>query len=147
MVHRKYANDAFNGEGARRYGGRWNHRGISMVYTSGSIALAALELLVHLEEYKLLKTFICIPVEFDASLCVRIERFKLPSDWTSDPAPSSTKTIGSEWIKQSLSVILIVPSVVVPLEYNYLINPSHPDFKKLSIGKPREFQYDPRLIK
>lgn len=143
----KHIDIAFTGDGARRYGGRWNHRGTPMVYTAGSISLAALELLVHLQESKLLKTYMCIPAEFDDSLCVRIDPVSLPSDWNSHPAPYSTKEIGSAWTTGLRSAILIVPSVVVPSEHNFLINPLHQDFRKVAIGEPREFQYDPRLMK
>jgi RES domain-containing protein len=146
MVQSKYSGDAFTGEGARRYGGRWNHKGVPMVYTSGSVSLAALEMLVHIEEYKLLERYVCILLEFDDSLCAKIGLSKLPSDWRSVPAPYSTKEIGSEWIRQMSSVVLIVPSVVVPVEYNFLINPFHPDFNKVSIGKPQSFHFDPRLV-
>jgi len=117
-----------------------------MVYTSGSISLAAMELLVHLEDYKLLEKYMCIPAEFEDSLCVKIAPASLPSDWNSHPAPYSTKEIGSEWVTGMRSAILIVPSVVVPSEYNFLINPLHQDFKKITVGKPREFKYNPRLM-
>ena len=118
-----------------------------MVYTAGSISLAALEMLVHLEAYQLLSVYVCIPVEFDDSLCRRIDLSDVPDDWTSDPAPPSTRDMGTDWARGAASVVLTVPSVLVPLETNFLINPLHPDFSKLAVGAPQPFQYDPRLIK
>ena len=147
LVQAGHAETAFSGEGGRLYGGRWNHRGVPVVYTAESISLAALVLLVHLEAYQLLVSdYFCIPVEFDNALCRRIDRSILPDDWASDPAPSSTRDIGTAWADNASSVVLSVPSVLVLLETNFLINPRHPDFRKLEIGAPQAFQYDPRLV-
>ena len=147
IVQAGHADEAFSGEGARLYGGRWNRRGTRMVYTAGSISLAALEMLVHLDAYQLLSAYVCIPVEFDDSMCLRIGPSDVPVDWTSDPAPASTQDIGTDWARDAASVVLAVPSVLVPPETNFLINPLYPDFGKLTIGVPQPFQYDPRLIK
>lgn len=147
LVQAKQAEGAFSGEGARRYGGRWNHAGTPMVYTAGSISLAALEVLAHLEAYQVLNTYVCIPVEFDEALYRTIDLSRVPDDWAADPAPSSTRDLGTDWIRSSGSAVLAVPSVLIPLERNYLINPLHPDFGKLRIGSPQPFRFDPRVIK
>lgn len=117
-----------------------------MVYTAGSQALAALELLVHLDAPLLLSAYCCIPVSFDAALCRVLAAKDLPRDWRRDPAPVSTRDLGSEWIRKRESAVLAVPSVIVPLEMNYLLNPTHADFKKVRIGAPEDFTFDPRLI-
>ena len=118
-----------------------------MIYTAGSLSLAALEMLVHLEAVQLLNTYICIPVEFSDNLCVHLDPSSLPEDWATDPAPTSTRDIGTTWAQSVHSSVLSVPSALVPLEKNYLLNPLHPDFGKVNIGVPQKFQYDPRLIK
>ena len=138
---------AFNGEGSQRYGGRWNHKGIPIVYTAGSLSLAALEMLVHLEYSQILSTYASIAIEFDDHLCLRLEPSHLPADWTDCPASDSTRNIGTAWFNSGDSAILAVPSVIVPVETNYLINPLHPDFKKIKIGGPEQFEYDLRLVK
>jgi RES domain-containing protein len=139
--------DALTGEGARRAGGRWNYPGTAMVYTAGSLALAALEVLVHLDGPQLLQSYVQIPVEFTERLCRRLDLDSLPEDWADNPAPESTKRIGTEWIDAHASVVLGVPSAVVPDEFVYLINPRHSDFPDLRIGQPASFRFDPRLVR
>ena len=147
IVQAHHITSAFEGEGSRRYGGRWNHKGIPIVYTAGSLSLAALELLVHLEYSQILRTYASIAIEFDENLCLRLEPSDLPADWTDCPAPDSTRNIGTAWFNSGDSVILAIPSVIVPVETNYLINPLHPDFEKIKIGGPEQFEYDQRLVK
>ena len=139
--------EAFTGQGASRYPGRWNHASIRMIYTAGSLSLAAMEMLVHLDEAKILNLFTYIPVSFDVGLCRDLPAGQLPKDWAQDSAPASTREIGTRWIQKRESLVLVVPSAVVPIEKNYLINPLHPDFDKLEIGKPQSFQFDERLAK
>lgn len=141
------ADDAFTGEGARRAGGRWNHAGTAIVYTAGSLALAALEILVHLDGPQLLHSYVQIPVEFDQRLCRELDLSSLPEDWSGNPAPDWTRSAGSQWVASHDSVVLAVPSAVVPDESAYLLNPSHSDFPALRIGQPASFRFDPRLIK
>ena len=139
--------DAFTGEGARRAGGRWNYPGTAMVYTAESLALAALEVLVHLDGPLLLLSYVQIPVEFSDRLCRRLDLDSLPEDWSSNPPPGSTKSVGAEWVASHESVVLAVPSAIVPDEFVYLINPRHRDFSALRIGQPTSFRFDPRLVK
>jgi len=143
IVKEKHAATAFNGEGARLYGGRWNSAGARVVYTSGSKALAALESLVHLNP-PVIFNYVAIPVEFDDALVEKVA--SLPADWTEEPPPPSTKDIGDLWVKEARSAVLELPSVIIPSEPNYLLNPTHPDFKKIIIGKPGLFAFDPRLL-
>jgi RES domain-containing protein len=143
IVKAKHAATAFSGEGARLYGGRWNSAGTSLVYTSGTKALAALETLVHLNPPVLLK-YVAIPIEFDESFVETVTA--LTADWTDEPPPPSTKDIGDLWVKQGRSAVLELPSIIIPGEPNYLLNPAHPGFKKIAIGKPEPFSFDPRLL-
>src|SRR5262249_47048384 len=145
ILKEKHANTAFDGEGAWRFGGRWNSRGTRVVYTSANRSLATLENLVHLTPPVAFR-YVAIPVEFEETLVEAIAASRLPSDWTDEPPPPSTRRIGDLWVKQSRSVVLALPSVIISKELNYLLNPLHPDFKKLKIGKPEPFAFDPRLL-
>jgi len=146
IVKATHKDSSFDGEGARIAGGRWNKIGIPMIYTADSLALAALETLVHLPAIDLFKKiFVHTPVRFDAELVISQNLADLPDDWDLLPPPDSTQTIGTEWALKKKSVVLKVPSTVIREEFNYLINPQHPDFKKLSIGTPERFVFDPRI--
>ena len=146
LVHEDYAATAFDGEGARITGGRWNSEGIPMVYTAGTLSLALLEIIVHLEIKHTLKYFKAIPITFNESLVESVPMGSLPLTWDSTPPSFITKTIGDKWIRQSASAVLCVPSAVVPNEKNYLLNPRHPDFKKIKIGEPIDLPADPRIL-
>ena len=118
-----------------------------MVYCSGTLSLAALEMLVHLESTEILNTYLNIYVEFDEKLVLELPAKEVPIDWKEDPIPVSTMAIGDVWANDGKSAVLKVPSVVVPGESNYLLNPLHGDFEKIKIGKPEAFEFDERLIK
>ncbi len=147
IVQAHVADRAFTGEGARRYGGRWNSKGFAVVYTSSSISLAILEVFVHIPIYDILEEYVFIPVEFDQKWSIALNPDELPDNWNKGPSPQAIKQIGDSWVEGRQSVILEVPSAIVPTEKNYLINPAHPDFSKLKIGSPAKFEFDPRLIK
>lgn len=148
IVKKQHQKDAFSGKGARSYGGRWNPVGIPLIYTAESISLAALEMVVHLTGQKLLQeSFVTIPITFDPSHLQTFDRRKLPKDWASLPPPASTQAIGLNWINGLGSAVLKVPSTIIPEEHHYLINPDHPDFRKMTIGTPERFLFDPRLGK
>ena len=145
IVKRRHIKTAFSGIGARKYGGRWNNPGVSIIYTAETQSLAVLEVLVHLEASELLQKYLLIGVEIDESLVSEIERSQLPRNWRSDPAPAKLRAIGDRWALAGTSPVLRVPSALVPAESIFLLNPLHPDFGKLHIGKPVTFQFDPRL--
>jgi RES domain-containing protein len=145
LIKAEHADEAFTGEGARRGGGRWNSKGVRIVYTSGSLSLATLEVMVHTHFYSALKNYVCISIDFEPILLHSITVEDLPANWKADPIPQSVKEVGNRWIKNQDSVILKVPSVIIPVEYNYLINPSHPDFEKVVIHLPQKFAFDLRL--
>jgi len=147
IVKAKHQNSAFDGEGAKLHGGRWNNKGVPVVYVSGSLALATLEIFIHLPSEKLLQKFVRIPVKFSPKLVSDIDVTNLPNAWDRDPAPDFTKQVGDGWAKDQNSVILKVPSATIPEEFNYLINPLHPDYKRLTIGTPVAYFLDPRFKK
>ena len=145
IVKARHAATAFSGEGASRGGGRWNSRGVWVVYASGTTSLAALETLVHLNPPVLFK-HVTFRIEFDDALVEQLDPTALPADWTEEPPPPSTKNIGDRWVIELRSAVLELPSVIIPGEPNYLLNPAHPDFKKIIVGKPEPFSFDPRLL-
>ncbi len=145
IVKEKYAATAFSGEGAARGGGRWNSRGTWMVYTSGTLSLAALETLVHLNPPVHFK-YVTFRIGFDEALVERMTAASLPAGWREEPVPPLSKEMGDLWVKQGRSAVLELPSVIIPGESNYLLNPAHPDFKKITLGKPELFSFDPRLL-
>ena len=147
IVEAKYKNKALTGDGARLYGGRWNSKGIAVIYTAGSLALAFIEMVVNLPSPKLLEAYVRIPVYFTTDLVENLPSSKYPKNWSSRPIAPSTKAIGDRWVKQQRSAVLKVPSIVVPEEFNYLLNPAHPDFVKIEIGRPMVYHLDPRLVK
>jgi RES domain-containing protein len=145
IVRAKHAATAFSGEGAARTAGRWNSRGVPVVYTSSTKSLAALEILVHLNPPVSFK-YVAIRIRFSEALTEKFARGKLPAGWREEPPPSSTKQIGDAWVLEARSAVLVLPSVIIPGEPNYLLNPAHPDFKKISISKPERFSFDSRLL-
>ena len=145
IVKQKHAKSAFSGEGARLYGGRWNHPGTAMIYAAGSQSLAILEMLVHLDSPDLLNRYVLFGIAVDESLVTKLDRTALPKNWKKDPAPGKVQAIGDAWANSFESVALSVPSVLVPSESNFLINPRHSDFSKLSIGRPLNFRFDTRF--
>lgn len=116
-----------------------------MVYAASTKSLAVLELLVHAQSHQLLRAYVCIPVGFSLSLVHALEPAALPPDWRVYPATHATKDIGSRWAESMASVLLEVPSAIIPEESVYLLNPRHPDFKKVIIGPPAAFEVDPRF--
>ena len=147
IVKARYAPDAFDGEGARLYGGRWNSPGTAVIYTAESRELAMLEILAHLPAAALLALYVCIPVRFEARLVTTLNERELPADWRVEPAPESTRQLGDAWARERRSAVWRVPSAVVPRESSYLLNPAHPDFDSLKIGEPEPIRFDERLLK
>lgn len=145
LVKARYASSAFTGDGARRYGGRFNSVGTAVIYTAGSLALAELEILVNLPSERLLATYVAFRLVIEDSLVETLDSDRLPHDWRRNPAPRSVRRIGDEWTRSKRSLVLQVPSAVVPREPNYLINPDHPDFERLVISDPIDPLIDPRL--
>ena len=125
ICKRKFAKTMWTGIGSRAVAGRWNSRNVPVVYASGSISLAAIELLVHLDSAELLARFIKCPVSFDARLVKRLRISRLPRNWRADPSPISLRSIGDEWARSAQTPVLAVPSAVVPDEWNYVLNPAH----------------------
>jgi len=147
IVKSKHQSRAFDGDGARIAGGRWNSPGMPMVYTAQSAALAALEMLVHLNSGALLSSYVLVPCSFGAGLVLRLDRDRLPEKWRAHPAVPQLQALGDAWLKNSLSAVLEVPSVIIQSESNYLLNPRHPEARSIDVGAAQPFDFDARLIR
>lgn len=146
LLTARFAQSAFSGEGARMYGGRWNRKGMPMVYTAGSQSLAMLEMLVQDEPLR--ARYVMVPATLPKNLKIeRVTFDQLPADWRDLGAREQLQAIGTDWARRRSSSVLAVPSVVIPTETNYLLNPLHPSFARTAIGKPEEFVTDLRLIR
>jgi len=145
LCKRRHA--ALDGEGARRSGGRWNSIGIPVVYGSATLSLAGLELLVHLDPEDAPDDLVAIPLDLEDIDVEQVVSGDLPSNWRETPAPVALQKLGDAWVRRGETAVLSVPSVVVPAERNFVLNPAHPDFRRIKTGKPEGFRFDPRLRK
>jgi RES domain-containing protein len=147
LVKSRHAPAAFDGEGARLYGGRWNSPGTRVAYASDSVALAALEVLAHLQSTAVLQAYSLATIRFPESVVEALDAATLPADWRRFPSPPENQTVGDAWVAEGRSLVLRVPSAIVPSASNYLINPAHPRFTVALVEKPEVFAFDPRLLK
>ena len=148
VTRKAHAEEPLNGEGARRYGGRWNHVGTAVVYTSGSLSLAVLEYLVNLPISDLPDDLVSVQVQIPGKIPrAEIPVNDLPNNWRTFPAIEELKDIGTNWAQQEATPILVVPSVVIPSELNYLVNPTHPLSRKIDIVSVELFALDARLYR
>ena len=146
LVTARFSDTAFSGEGARLYGGRWNLKGVPVIYTSATQSLAMLEMLVQDEPLR--ARYVMIPATLPKGMKVeRLVPEQLPTDWRSLAARQQLQALGTDWARRRSSAALAVPSAVIPSETNYLLNPLHPSFAKIEIGKPQDFVTDLRLIR
>lgn len=148
IVKRRYVDDAFSGDGSMKFGGRWNPKGVPCVYAAGSASLATLETLVHLQSTGPLPAFVLLTIEVPVAEIRYLADKDLPRDWRDDPPPLSTMTMGKGWIDSGDGVALVIPSTVIPIESNVILNVNHPAFKDcLRTVKPAPFEIDQRLVK
>jgi RES domain-containing protein len=145
IAKKRHALTAFSGDGARMFGGRWNRPGVPMVYAAQTRALAALEALAHFAGAERRIAFVTFEIELPDSLVLRLAPASLPSDWRREEPGAATQDLGSAWQRGGKSVGLLVPSVLIPQEYCLLLNPEHPDTRKVTVRYPDPFQFDDRL--
>jgi RES domain-containing protein len=146
VTRKAHAEQPLSGEGARRYGGRWNHIGVAVVYTSQSLSLAVLEYLVNLPITDLPSDLVSIQIEITNALPrAEITIKELPDNWRTYPSVEELKDIGTDWARQAAAPILVVPSVVIPSEFNYLVNPAHPLSDGIRTVSVDAFALDTRL--
>ena len=146
IVRATLVSSAFSGEGARVYGGRWNSQGTAVIYVSEHESLAALELLVHLTPLPPDDRYRSFRIEWEDKLTEYFPVKNLRANWNAEPPTVQTMQIGDDWVHAGKSVALAVPSVLSTSEMNFLLNPKHPDFKKVKISQPIDFRFDSRLL-
>lgn len=135
---------ANDGEGSRIHGGRWNHKGIAVLYYAATISLCELEVLANSANLPTGMVYIVTEVPDDL-LVVTLKDSDLPPDWNAPTAPPSTKDFGTKWALSLASAVLSIPSAVVHQERNFIVNPKHPDFSKITFSAPTPLPFDPRL--
>ena len=145
ITREKYLDQAFTGEGAKIWGGRWNPAGYPAVYCAQSLSLAILELIVHLEDDLDIESFIAIPVTFSSKSVQTLTESKVPKDWDNLPISPASTRVGKKWLDEKKFLVLVVPSTIVPIESNYILNPLHQGFSQIEIGEPQEIHFDPRI--
>jgi RES domain-containing protein len=142
----RYSANAFSGEGARRFGGRWNSRGVPMVYASSSLALAAIECFVHLEPNQAPRDLVAIAAELPkGEPGLRWEAESLPPDWWGEEL-GPMRDLGDAWIRDRHSLAVWAPSVPIRGEWNVLVNPLHLRASELKIDPPVPFLFDSRMF-
>jgi RES domain-containing protein len=148
LTRKAHSAEPLNGEGAKRFGGRWNHVGNAVVYTSASLSLAVLEYLVHLPISDLPDDLISIQLRFPDDLPrTEFPSRKLPDNWRRFPAIEELQDLGTDWVRAAKTAILMVPSVVIPSERNYLINPEHSEARQVEVISSEPFALDIRLYR
>jgi RES domain-containing protein len=146
ITQEKYAVD-LSGNGARIFGGRWNSEGLFAMYTSSSRSLALLETLAH-SSAKMLSERIYLLVTFSMPDTIKreeLDKNKLFDGWDAPDTRPVTKKLGDNFLRSKSSLLLSVPSVLIPEENNYLLNPLHPDMKRIKLLHKRRIQFDPRV--
>ncbi len=147
ICRRKYLAGAATGEGAGLYGGRWNSRGVRIVYASTSLALAAVETFVNLEPNLQPGDLVSIAGEIPKSCEIgKVELEKLPADWDKS-RDEALRGIGDEWVRAGATVALLVPSAAIHGESNVLLNPAHAEFSKIRFQPAESFQFDIRMFR
>lgn len=146
LVKSRYASTAFDGEGARLHGGRWNSPGIVVAYASDSRALAVLEVLVHLQRSDILGSYSLASLHFAEELMGEMETSTLPAGWRRFPPSPEAQALGDRWVTEQRSAVLRVPSAIVPAEHNFLVNPAHREFAQVVVEPPEPFELDVRLL-
>lgn len=142
----EFAED-LSGEGARRFGGRWNRKGFSALYTASSISLASLEVLAHTSIHTMPEDLVVVEIEIpDEASRTAISPDSLPENWRSFPAPAHLADIGTDWLRKNEALVLVVPSVLIPKETNYILNPRHSECTDVKILEVQPFAFDARLL-
>jgi len=147
LCKQEYLHD-LSGYGAEMNGGRWNGKGTPALYTSGSRALAVLEIAVHVPFGILPTNYYMMTIEAPENAgTIKIEARDLPENWNRNPPARPSQYFGDDFLKENKHLMLKVPSATVAGEFNYIINPRHPDFKNVKIITTEPFEFDSRLFK
>lgn len=137
---------AFSGDGAARYPGRWNRKGVRAVYCCDTLAGACLETLVHIRPLpRLFPPSVFFEVEIDDALLEKPGVAALPAGWHAPVATNETRAFGADFLRSNRAVGLLIPTIVIPRGWNAVLNPCHPKFRLGNAKGPFPFYYDPRL--
>lgn len=145
LVKTRYAEQALSTDGAQRYGGRWNPVGVPVLYCSDSLALAALEVLVHVRAAMRTVHYHAAGIEIPDGCVAEPPTQQLPPTWRQIPCDPAAQDVSAEWVRSARSLALAVPSVIVPSEHNILLNAHHPEFARVRVTQNFAFLFDPRL--
>jgi RES domain-containing protein len=145
IVNCDYAGD-LSGTGGRLYGGRWHNEGKAALYLASSRSLAVLEVLVHLPPLMIPDNYCLVEIEVPDNDIISINIEDLPPDWKDISPPMALKQMGDKFLKKREYLLMKMPSSIVPMEFNYLLNPHHPAIKKVKVLKKEPFDFDRRLI-
>jgi len=146
IAKQKYIKD-LTGIGAKTVGGRWNPKGVAVLYTSTTAALSVLEVLAHLPAAYFPDNMAIATIELPDELTTSIDIKQLPKDWNKIPPSTGIQHFAMNWISENTHLGLKVPSIIVPREQNLLINPLHPDFNSVKLIEIEPFSFDTRLLK
>jgi RES domain-containing protein len=148
ILRKAFAHSPLDGEGAYLYGGRWSSPGTRLVYTSEYQSLAMLEYFVHVDADNAPSDLVLVTVDIpNKHAKSRILAAQMPADWRTSPAPPELANFGDEFVRKTKACILVVPSVLAPGENNWLLNPYHPDFLKVTVSSVEPLKYDLRMFK
>ena len=148
VLRKKYAKNPFDGEGAFRFGGRWSSPGTRLSYAAEHQSLAMLEYFVHLDSDDPPPDLVLAVADVPATLVAeRVPREDLPTNWRVIPPPPSLSNFGDELVKSGRNFALVVPSALAPTEFNWLLNPAHPDFQQIVIRDLAPLNYDQRMFR
>ncbi|WP_214072101.1 RES family NAD+ phosphorylase [Mucilaginibacter sp. dw_454] len=146
LARQAFIND-LSGYGAEKTGGRWNSKGIPVLYTAASRALAMVEIAVHVPLGIIPINYFIATIDIQHNDIAELHLKDLPPAWNSNPFAKSTQLLGDAFLQKQEHLILQVPAASVPGDFNYLINPCHPDFNKVKLKSIDPFVFDVRLFK
>ena len=146
IVLESQAATAFSGEGAWRYGGRWNSPRVRVIYVSEHQSTAALDVFIHNKPFSPDEKYKAFRLEWPESITEVFPVKKLPANWRISPPPAETMEIGDRWVEEKRSAVLGLPSAIAPDDTNFLLNPEHSDFRRIRIHSPIDYEFDPRLV-
>lgn len=146
ISHRDYSSSVFTGEGAKLFGGRFNSEGLPAIYTCENLSLSLLEILVQVNDRRYFDSCLQYFIEIPEQLIFKPDQNSLPEGWDSIPYGSKSQKFGDEWLNRMDYVALKIPSVVVPMEFNYVINPAHHKFPDIKLSDGEKVRFDPRFL-
>ena len=148
LIRKRYAAEPLSGRGAANYGARWNSTGVELVYTAANRSLAMAEVAVHLSIGMMPADYFMATIDVPDDISFeKIEAHNLPTGWSMFPYINATQKIGDQFVATSKHCVLQVPSVVTSGDNNYILNPNHPDFRRITIVNLSEFEFDKRFVR